>query len=220
MRSRGGVCVWTNSTRGRRRASNCAGGRPVAIVSARTRASSSAIPAPSAMLGDIAWAASPTSTTRPRTHRRVDDLLDRREVRRGSDRQVLADERGERLGERAEQLGERAEQLGQPGRIAAAGVGPHRDVDVAVTVDPAAAQRDGEEGHAAPKPYRPRRDLCNAVDEEAPACLPQEPGRRAGEDGGAHPGAHAVGPHHQVVVAGRAVVEDRADPAARAPAAR
>jgi hypothetical protein len=128
VRSRRCVCVWTNPTRGRRRASNSSSGRPAATVSARTRASSSAIPAPSAMLGDIAWAASPTSTTRPRTHGRwaTSSIGAKYGGSRGG--QALSDDRGDRLGELAVLPG-------QLGRVAAGGVGRGRGVDVGVAVD-------------------------------------------------------------------------------------
>ena len=183
MRSR--RCVWarTQSVRGRRADSNAASASGIAAVArsaaASTSASSSAIAAPWAMFGEVAWAASPISTTRS-SHPRIErDLLDRR----GVDLARTGEQRRGRVGERL-------------------GRGP-----VPVAIGPLAVDRHGQERRAARQHHRPRRDLRRARREEAPAGLAECARRRRSEGERAHAAVDPVGADHDVVVAAAAVAE-------------
>ena len=101
------------------------------------------------------------------------------------------------------------EEREQRRRISLRRVGWLGGVGVGVAVDPAVAERDGQEAPAAPEPDRPRRELGETVDEEPPAGLPQEVGLATAAGGGPDPRAHAVSADDEAVVAAAPVVEGR-----------
>ncbi len=186
------VAAWTCSTLGRRTRSQAAPtvdqSSDPASRSASTIASSMAIAAPWAQTGPVAWAASPTSVTRPWCQRRDPDLLDRRVVRRVRCSKCLVDHCRDRL--RKPRVG-----VGEPGRI---GRGVAALAAGGVRVDLAGRDRDQQERETPPRPGGPAVDAGVGGD---------EPPARGRHEGGswscwrqrrAHRRVDAVRGHHEV----------------------
>ena len=152
------------------------------------------------MFGELAWAASPTSTTRsssvgPRRLPRSARRRPRRPARAGA----APARRSRRTTPR------------QPARSAPAG---SSRADVRVAVDVAAAERDGEERPARAEHDPPALELREASRDEPPGRLPDVAGGRAAQAEAADGRVDAVGADDDVVGGRRSVGE--ASPAARA----
>ena len=197
VRSRRCVCSCTHATREMRRRCYSASARTTGWLfsssSASTSASSSAMAAPWAMFGELACAASPTSTTRPAAQGRRRDLFDLREVRVAA---VLEQAR-HRIGEVGEQVP--PVRPSSIGRIARA--------DVGVAVSGAVAEGDREEGAVSAEHDCPLADLGEVLRDEPPSHLSDVAGRHVPEGEAADARVDTVRTDHEVVRAGRPVGE-------------
>ena len=164
-------------------------------------ASSMASDAPSAMLGELACAASPTSTTRPCRH--VGDTSSTAANQTSSARH--------RLEQGRDRLDEAIEHRSQPRRIAPCRIGRVGGAQLRVAVHAATTDAQREERPVRSQVAVPAIDVRSALDHEAPAQLAHEPRRRTTDHRLTDPRMDAVGTDDQVVVTGGAALERRMD---------
>ena len=199
VRSRRWVCSCTHATRDVRlrwySVSACSTGWLVASTSASTSASSSAIATPWAMFGELAWAASPTSTTRPAVQ--AGGVTSSIGAKYASP--PCSSRRGTGSAKSANVFAPL--QPSSAGRISR--------VHVGIAVDRAVAERDREEGAVSAQHDCPLADLWEAFRDEPPARLPDVTRRRVGEGERADRRVDSIRTDHEVVLAGRAVGKAR-----------
>jgi hypothetical protein len=159
------------------------------------------------MLGDMPWAASPTSTAdqhdRATAPAFLGHLLDRRDMHPGQVVELLQQswDRGGEAGETLAQASDRVA-VGLVG-----GVGGY----VGVAVDQPAADRNRQERASPAKHDRPGGGLRRAGRQEPPAVLADRDRRPLVDGQPPDRGAQAVGPDDQVELAAVAVVEGNPD---------